>query len=264
MLTAVRNQIKIMTLSIKYALMREMLNKVTFLSNVIFMILNNSCMIIQWIIIFGIKDNIGDYTLNKVILLWGFAASSYGISHFFFKNAYNLSDIINTGKLDTILVQPKNVLLSVITTDVSTSAIGDLLYGYIMLIVYGLSLKTFLLFTLFSITGALIITSSAIIMGSFSFWFGKSDVLVETTSSIINTISTYPDGIFKGFVKILLYTIIPVGIVSYIPVNIMDLFNPGLLMCNVLYTIVIIALAFIVFNTGLKRYSSSNLMNART
>ena len=39
MLTAAKNQIKVSLVTIKYALMREMLNKVTFLTNIIFMIL---------------------------------------------------------------------------------------------------------------------------------------------------------------------------------------------------------------------------------
>lgn len=56
MLTEAKNQIKISVLSIKYALMREMLNKVTFISNVLFMILNNASFIVQWIILFAIKD----------------------------------------------------------------------------------------------------------------------------------------------------------------------------------------------------------------
>ena len=52
MLTAVKNQLKVNLLSVKYSLMREMLNKTTFLMNVIFMILNNACFIVQWIILF--------------------------------------------------------------------------------------------------------------------------------------------------------------------------------------------------------------------
>ena len=56
MLTAVKNQIKISFLSVKYALMREMLNKVTFFTNITFMILNNAAFIIQWIVLFALKD----------------------------------------------------------------------------------------------------------------------------------------------------------------------------------------------------------------
>lgn len=104
MLTEAKNQIKISVLSIKYALMREMLNKVTFISNVLFMILNNASFIVQWVILFAIKDNIAGYGIKQVLLLWGIASGTYGISHFFFKKAYSLYDTINNGKLDAFLV----------------------------------------------------------------------------------------------------------------------------------------------------------------
>ena len=58
MLTAVKNQMKVSLLSIKYALQREMLNKVTFISNIIFMVLNNSCFIIQWLLLYSIRSEL--------------------------------------------------------------------------------------------------------------------------------------------------------------------------------------------------------------
>ena len=79
------NQIKVSLLSTKYALQREMLNKFTFISNILFMILNNASFIVQWIILYSLKDDVGGYTLKQVLLLWGFAASTYGLSHFIFK-----------------------------------------------------------------------------------------------------------------------------------------------------------------------------------
>ena len=59
MLTEAKNQIRVTHQSIKYALQREMLNKVTFISNIIFMILNNACFIVQWIILYSLKDEVG-------------------------------------------------------------------------------------------------------------------------------------------------------------------------------------------------------------
>ena len=52
MLTAADNQLRVCLLSIKYNVMREMLNKTTFLTNIGFMILNNATFILQWIILF--------------------------------------------------------------------------------------------------------------------------------------------------------------------------------------------------------------------
>ena len=144
----VKNQIYAIYLSIKYAFQRELLNKFTFLSNIIFMIINNACFIIQWVILYSIKDEVGGYSFKQVLLLWGVASFTFGISRFFFKEAFNLTDTINNGKLDNYLVQPKSVLISSITSSIEVSAIGDMLYGIVMIIVFGFTLKNVLLFLL--------------------------------------------------------------------------------------------------------------------
>jgi len=263
MLTEAKNQFKIAMLSVKYALIREMLNKTTFLTNIIFMVLNNASFIIQWLVLYSLKDDVGGYTFKQVLLLWGVAASTFGFAHFFFKKAFDLSEMINTGKLDSFLVQPKNVLISAITTDVDTSALGDLIYGYIMLFVFGITPTNFLLFTLFTICGGFIIVSIAVIFSSISFWFNKSDLIADTMNHLMVNFATYPDGIFKGIVKGLLYTLIPVGITTYIPVKVLSSFNLHSFVLVILVAILCVLLAFIIFNKGLKRYSSSNLMSAR-
>lgn len=263
MLMEAKNQFRVFILSVKYALMREMLNKVTFFTNIIFMILNNASFIVQWVILYSLKDNIGGYDFEQILLLWGLTAANYGFSRFFFNRAFSLSEIINNGKLDAYLVQPKNVLISSITNEVEPSAIGDMIYGYIILFISGITLPKFILFTIFTIAGGLMLTSISVIFSSLSFWFNKSDIIADKVNSIMINFSTYPDGIFKGIVKVLLYTIIPVGIVNYIPIQILTEFNINLLLIIVLTTTLLVTLSFIIFNKGLKRYSSSNLMIAR-
>ena len=196
-------------------------------------------------------------------MLWGIAAGTYGVADFFFKRAFSLSDKINNGKLDSFLVQPKNVLLSAITTDVEASALGDLIYAYIMLFIYDLSITSFLLFTLFIICGGLIVTSVSVILSSLSFWFNKSDVITDTVNSLMINFATYPDGIFKGIIRIFMYTIVPVGIINYLPVQILTSFDLGLTFIVLFVTILFIGLAFIMFYRGLRKYSSSNLMIAK-
>lgn len=73
----------------------------------------------------------------------GLASSVYGYSRVMFGRAFNISELIINGQLDTFLVQPKNVFLSVITSDSKISAIGDLIYGYICLTIYGINIKNF-------------------------------------------------------------------------------------------------------------------------
>ncbi len=263
MLMAVKNQLKVTLYSIKYALMREMLNKGTFLMNVLFMILNNASFIIQWLIIYSLRNDVGGYTFSDILLLWGFAASTYGFSHFFFKKCFSLSDEITNGKLDAYLVQPKNVLLSAITSDIEVSALGDMIYGIIMLVVSGITIIKLFLFILFTFCGGIIITSYAVILASLSFWFNRSDAVADTGNNMITHFATYPDGIFNGISRIILYTIVPVGVIDYIPIHILSNFSIVETCLVIGVTVLFVIFAYIVFYKGLKRYSSSSLMIAK-
>lgn len=263
MLMEAKNQFKVTILSIKYSLAREMLNKTSFISNIFFMILNNASMIIQWIILFSLKDDFGGYTFKQVLLLWGLASGTYGVSRFLFKKSFDLSMIINSGKLDAYVVQPKNILISVITSDIEVSAIGDILFSLIVYFIYGFTIEGFILYLFFSITGGLIVVAISVILNSLSFWFQNTEMIADMGNSLMVNFATYPDGIFKGITKALLYTLIPVGIVNYIPIKVIIHFNLNLFIINILVCILLITIAFIIFYRGLKKYSSSNLMSAR-
>lgn len=262
MSTAVKNQLRVCFLSIKYNLMREMLNKVTFLTNIVFMMLNNATFIVQWIILFRLKEDIGGYTMNDVMLLWGLAASSFGLPRIFFDRIYKLPELIISGKLDAYLVQPKNVLLSVATSSTNVSAIGDLLYGIVILCIFSFSIKNFILFIFFTVTGSVITTAFALLMGSLSF-FVRMDVFGGNMINIMVSFSTYPDGIFKGAARFLIYFIVPTGMAIYMPVHIIREFDVKKLLIMLGYTVFITAFAVFTFYRGLKRYSSSSLMEAR-
>ena len=263
MLMEVKKHIKIIFLSVKYNLMKQMLNKVTFITNVLFMILNNATFIIQWLVMFNIKDNVGGFSFQEVLLLWGIAAGTYGIAHVFFDAAFSMSKLIINGKLDTFLVQPKNVLLSVISSNSSVSAIGDLIYGYIIFFIYGFSISRFVLFTLFIILGGIILTEVAVIMSSICFWIVKGDLLADNINSVMTNFATYPETIFKNWVRLFLYIVVPVGFSTYLPLKIILDFNFVNLVIVFGVVIVLGIFAFGIFNKGLKRYSSSNLMSSR-
>ncbi|MBQ9071934.1 MAG: ABC-2 family transporter protein [Bacilli bacterium] len=263
MLTEAKKELKFIFLSIKYNLAREMTNKVAFLTNIIFMILNNAAFLIEWIIFFSIKDNIGGYYLKDVILLWALASGTYAICFIFFGAVQELPNLIMNGKIDSFLVQPKNVLLSILVSKTKISAIGDLMYSYILLFIYGISIKNFLLFTLFIITGGIIVTAIAVIFGSLAFYITKADTITGNIMGTMLNFGTYPDSIFKGAIRLLFYTIIPIGFSIYMPLYILKDFNIISFIIVISYTVLIVLLGFLIFYKGLKKYSSGNLMSAR-
>ena len=113
------------------------------------------------------------------------------------------------------------------------------------------------------ICGGLILTSISVILSSLSFWFSKSDIISDTGNSLMVNFASYPDGIFKGIAKILLFTLIPVGIVNYLPVHVISEFDIKLFLIIIGTTLFLMITSVLIFNNGLKKYSSSNLMIAR-
>lgn len=263
MLTAVRNQLRVCLLSLKYNIMKEMLNKVTFLSNIVFMILNNASFIVQWKILFHLKTDIGGYTMQEVMLLWGLAAGSFGLARIVFARAFVLPEMIINGKLDAYLVMPKNVLLSVITSSTNSSAVGDLLYGLLVFCIFCFRIDRLFLFLLFTVTGSVILTSFAVLMGSLTFWFARADLFGSQMVDSMISFCTYPDSIFQGTARFLLYSIIPVGMTVYQPVHIIMHMNLHGLFQVCGYASGLAAAAVFVFYRGLRKYSSGNLMEAR-
>ena len=263
MSTAVKNQLRVCLLCVKYNLMREMVNRVTFLSNICFMILNNATILVQWVILFGLRDDVGGYSMREIVLLWALTAASFGLSHILFARAFSLPELIIDGKLDAYLVQPKNVLVSVMTSATDVSAIGDLLYGLALACVCGLHVKGFLLFLLFTLTGTVIFTSFSVLLGSLSFWFLRMDLLHGQAVMGMVSFATYPDGIFTGVSRFLLYFVIPVGMAVWNPVHITVGFDAAMTVMVLGYAAVLALTAVCVFYRGLRKYASSSLMAAR-
>ena len=230
-------------------------NKASFIGQIFGMILNDGMMILQWAVIFSLKDNIGGYGFKEILLMWGLAAAIYGIAHAFFYNATKLTDLIILGKLDAFLVQPKDTLIYVASSAMSVSAIGDILYGFIILIFLKANIITWFLFIFFSITGALIFTSMCVIYHSLSFFLSSIDDFANAMPDALTHLSTYPEGIFSNKVRWIFMTFIPVAFSIYMPMKVLTEGNYLLILIVLAFTVAIAIVAYILFNKGLKKFN---------
>ena len=185
MLTEVKNNIKIMFLSFKYNMMKEMENKTAFITSILMMIFNNATFIIQWITIFTLKDYVGNYNLNDVMLFWAVSSGAYGLAHMFFHGVWKIPEYIEYGKLDSFITSPKNVLCYVATSSSEPSAIGDFLYGYIALIIFNFSIRNLIIYTILILFASIIFAAHAVIIRSLIFKFTKSNGFEDTIDSIV-------------------------------------------------------------------------------
>ncbi len=89
------------------------------------------------------------------------------------------------------------------------------------------------------------------------------DMLQSQMVMGIVSFGTYPDGIFKGVSRFLLYFVIPVGMAVWQPVHLLVSFDAGMFFTVTGYAAFLVVAAVAVFYRGLRRYASGNLMEAR-
>ena len=77
------------------------------------------------------------------------------------------------------------------------------------------------------------------------------------------TFATYPEKLFTGAVKVVLYTVVPAGFVAYIPVGLLHEWDWGWALVLLAGTIGSVSVASTTFTVGLRRYQSGNLTAMR-
>lgn len=248
----------------KLNMQKEYQYKTAFFTKIIMMILNDVFFILQWIIIFQVTDKIGNYGFKEVMLLWALSAGSYGVAHAFFEGAFNIGNLVYEGKLDVYLTQPKNVLINLICSETSVSALGDIAYSFIALAIAGASWWWYLAIIPVSIVGGIIYTAVIICFQTLSFHIKRGSSIADMINSSTTMFSNYPPVIFNTIIKLVLFTIIPCGFIVFVPAEFIFLsFNIWWVLAIIGFAIFVVVLAFILFKVGLKKYNSGNLMGGR-
>jgi ABC-2 type transport system permease protein len=262
MLTEVKNNIRYFFDAIKVSIKSAMAYKVSFAIQTIFMFINNAFFLVFWAVVFNnIGDNTG-ITFNNVLYIWSFSTISYGVAYFFFAGIQKINDYIITGGMDSFLLQPKNILLNVATSKCSFSACGDFIYGLVIaFFATSGDIRKIMIILVLGILGSLFFVSTEVIARSIAVWIGDTHTIANRyVEMLLITFSTYPENIFKVGIKVILYTIVPVAYLAYIPAELVEDFNILkfllVLAVEALYTFVAIK----VFYKAIKCYESGNSM----
>ena len=247
---------------IRFNLRAAMAYRVGFVASAGFMLLSDVMWIIFWALFFARFPVVRGWTLTDVVTLWAVTAVGLGIAWGFFGNARAEGvRVIVSGRLDYYLSLPRGVLLHFIGGAISVASFGDILFGIgAFAVVARPGPLDLLLFLLVAACAAVIFVSFGVLIVSLAFWAGNTEGLgVQVTNALIN-FSTYPLDLFGTAVKVLVFTIIPAGFASYLPVTILREFDPVRLGLVIVFTAGIAALATTVFYAGLRRYESGSLI----
>jgi ABC-2 type transport system permease protein len=159
------------------------------------------------------------------------------------------------------MLYPRALLPHLLLGRMNTTAWGDALFGYVVYLAFVRpDLAHLLLFVALTLSVAMVFVGFSVLTGSLSFFLGNASGLADQWRFAMLTFSTYPAVLFEGAIKIVLYTLIPAGFVSYLPaqaVRSLSLRDAALAVAG---AGAVLAIGVGVFYIGLRRYASGNLM----
>jgi len=241
--------------------------KAAFLMQVIGMMINNIGLISVWYLFFQIFNDVNGWSFKEMIGLHGFIALIYGITFSLGNGIRKISKNVNYGQLDKYLLLPKNPLLSVIFSETQISAVGDVAFGLVSLTIYftisNLQIAQLLILPLLVFFVLLVFSGFIICIQSLAFWIPNSEELSDSLFEFLLGPSLYPNSSFVGGIKIFFTFFIPAIVIGGLPINILlglDISRVFLLTFLGLFWFV---LSSLVFNHGLKKYESGNLVGTR-
>jgi ABC-2 type transport system permease protein len=244
--------------------MSAMAYREAFLMQAFGMLINNLMLLVFWVVLFGRFPTVRGWNLQGVITIYGIVATGFGMAGIIFGNNGRLSQVIASGELDYYLALPADTWWHVLVSRSSISAWGDFLFGItVYLFSDPRNLSTFPLFIILSVCAAFVFVAFCTITGSLAFWLGQSQMLAMQLRNALITFGLYPVDIFPGFVRILLYTLIPAAFVGSLPALLLVTFSWYRLFIIIVFTAGSLILARAFFYRGLRRYASGNLITTR-
>jgi ABC-2 type transport system permease protein len=243
----------------KANLLAAMEYRVSFLLQIIGMVLNNGIYFLFWVLFFERFQEVRGWGINDMWLMFGLVATSFGLTTYLFGNVLSLADVIAGGRLDYYLSLPRPVLLHVLASHSRTSGLGDVAYGLISFAIAGRSSPDVLArFALATLLSAAVFMSFLILVQSLTFWTGSATLLTAQAVNAIVTFAIYPITLFDGSAKLLLFTLLPAAFVGALPVELVRSFSWPRLAQLLAAALVGLTLATLVFHRGLRRYESGS------
>jgi ABC-2 type transport system permease protein len=235
-----------------------------FVLESVLMIVNNLVFVLMWWIFFRQFKEIGGWTMKDMIALNAIGMGAYGLMQICFGNVKQLSRIILSGDLDPFMTQPKNLLIHLISSKSFAKGWGFLMTAAILVAIGRFTTIFELALILLSIvSGCLVFTSIAIIAHSMVFWLGSVESVSRKYCDSLFMFALYPTNIYSGLLQFVMFTLIPAGIIGYLPVELLRNFTWPDLAILVASSGGFFILAFVIFHLGLKRYESGNQFGMR-
>ncbi|HEU5125504.1 MAG TPA: ABC-2 family transporter protein [Verrucomicrobiae bacterium] len=210
-------------------------------------------------------DNIGSWTKWQVVMLIG--ASQFiqqMFQAFFLVNCTNLSELVRTGKLDFLLLLPVNTRFVVSFRQVDLGSFVNAASGLAVMafaakqLHYTPTLPHVIGFFVLCVAGVLIHYSLMFLLATISFWTVRAQGIVWGYYNLFN-IARMPDEAFQGLFKALFTFVLPMLLVSNVPVRLLvNKFSVSHALILIVMAVLCAAVSELGWRTSIRHYTSAS------
>ena len=214
-------------------------------------------------VLFRNMSSIAGWHEMEIYFIMALVFISEGFSNLFFDGVWEVPAMVFRGEFDAILSRPISPLYQVIARGFGLQGIGVMTTGILILIIsmYTLNWLTpvkILICILLIACGAVLRMSINLISACHMFWLNAgpgSNVMFMTHS--MGEYAKYPLDIYPMWLKVIMLTILPYGVIGFIPALIFRSSNVILLSLAMLaFTALFFMFARLIFYKSINKYES--------
>ena len=236
----------------------------SFLINVFGMAINNTAFIFLWVYFIKSVGVVGGWTAADIIGLQAFVAIGYGFVFSVAMGLRKIPEYVSSGSFDRYLLSPKNLLVRIATASFNASAVGDIIFGLVCLVIYtflvSLSFSQVLMMIILIIFVMITQLAIAILIGAASFFFTDPQSVAKGFFDFFFSPAMFHGGAFQGVLRFVFIFIIPSLVIGSLPVEAVRTLSLEKFILIGVLSIFWFFIALKFFRFALKKYESSNFM----
>lgn len=230
----------------------------------VFSLLSNLIYFPVWYVIFGYTPSIAGWQIHHALMAYGISITCWGIVALLAYGLRTIPQQIDHGELDSYLTLPRPVLLTAALSTSRNSGLGEVVFGVGLLTHVGFHYHVDMSFVpLFIVMGSIVFASGILLFATIGFWVRQFYASAEEIYFNFNLMASRPAPIFSGVFQIIALTVIPVSLMTHVPIQFVENHNVLLLLGAVVGTAAYAVLAIAFFHFGLRYYESGNRFGVR-
>lgn len=245
---------------IRTSILKQFQYKVSLLIAISSVIVDLFCSVIVFVLMFNNFSDLKGWEFFEITLLYSVYLSCHGLSMIFTQGMWGFPYKIMFGDFDYMCSKPRPILVQVVFSSFSITAlfycIGGIIGTFLSLnkltdITVNISIFIFI----FMVLGAMIEIAITTLIVSLSFKFINVNGAIELNTDLMNEVLGYPLDIYNGTIRFLFTFLYPIGFINYYPVLfILNKQGVHLVLFEGVLVLFLLLISVFVFNKLRKKY----------